>query len=201
MQRYAITDRRLFPPEDWRRALCGQVARWVAAGVEWVQIREKDLPEADLVSLTRSLAALPRRSPTQLVVNGLAPLLAREAGSDGIHLPGLTIAAQVQEAQTLAGRVTVSCHSFYEIEQARAASAILWAPVFGKTVDGKEINSGTGLEALRLACALARPTPVFALGGITSANADSCLHAGAAGVAGIRLFHGEAWRSLARSAI
>ena len=43
-----------------------------------------------------------------------------------------------------------------------------------------------GLVALQQACRA--KIPVFALGGITLENAVACLHAGAAGVAGIRLF-------------
>ena len=53
-----------------------------------------------------------------------------------------------------------------------------------------------GLEALRRACAAAEGIPVLALGGVTSINARDCLTAGAAGVAGIRLFAADDWRRL-----
>jgi len=76
-------------------------------------------------------------------------------------------------------------------EQARedGVDAILFAPVFGKSVGGEVVASGQGLDRLRAACQIAGPMPVFALGGVTLDNAEACLDAGAAGVAGIRLFH------------
>jgi thiamine-phosphate pyrophosphorylase len=86
--------------------------------------------------------------------------------------------------------ITVSCHTIEEIERARAASpdAIFFAPVFGKIVHGKTVTPAAGLEALRSACEAAGDIPVLALGGVTLGRAMLCLEAGAAGVAGIRLF-------------
>ena len=65
--------------------------------------------------------------------------------------------------------------------------AILFAPVFSKALPTQTLP-GTGLALLRAACLLAVPTPVLALGGITPQNTQSCLDAGAAGIAAIRLF-------------
>ena len=48
---------------------------------------------------------------------------------------------------------------------------------------------GQGIDQLRTACLAASPIPVYALGGVTLENAAACLDAGAAGIAGIRLFH------------
>jgi thiamine-phosphate pyrophosphorylase len=77
-------------------------------------------------------------------------------------------------------------------EVARAAGfqaeAILFGPVFGKVVDGVEVVPGVGLEGLRAACGVAAGVPVFGLGGVTWDRATECAAAGAAGVAGIRLF-------------
>ena len=191
MRRYAITDRHLFSPEHWQRDLYGQVEGWVASGVEWVQLREKDLPLPDLAALTRALSTLTSGTKTKFLVNGLPLELALENGADGIHLP-----ASVLSETEMPGLVTVSCHTLAGVEARRAADAILWAPVFGKTVHGRQVLPGTGLAALNAACGLAHPTPVFALGGITPGNAQACVDAGAAGVAGIRLFHGEGRRLL-----
>ncbi|HTD96823.1 MAG TPA: thiamine phosphate synthase, partial [Edaphobacter sp.] len=87
--------------------------------------------------------------------------------------------------------ITISCHTLAEVERARQnhVDAILFAPIFDKTVAGRPLSPGLGLDALRSACAAAGPPPVYALGGVTLQNAPACLEAGAAGIAGIRLFH------------
>jgi thiamine-phosphate pyrophosphorylase len=79
--------------------------------------------------------------------------------------------------------VAVSCHSEEEVRSAKAAGAdfVVFGPVFRKGG-----TSGTGLTALKAACAYG--ISVFALGGVTIENARSCEACGAAGVAGIRLF-------------
>jgi thiamine-phosphate pyrophosphorylase len=79
--------------------------------------------------------------------------------------------------------IAVSCHSPAEVAQAAASKATftVFAPVFEK----KEANPA-GLVALKQACQ--SNIPVLALGGITLANAHSCLEAGASGIAAIRLF-------------
>jgi thiamine-phosphate pyrophosphorylase len=86
------------------------------------------------------------------------------------------------------------------VEEARAAhvSVILFAPVFEKPLRDQPPMLGVGLAALQQACLAAGPVPVFALGGVTLHNAAECMSAGAAGIAGIRLFAGEAWRDSTR---
>ncbi len=181
-------------------ALATQVERWVTGGVDWVQLREKDLPRPALCSLLQQLARVTRQagSRTRLLVNGLAPEDAHACGADGVHLPGGASVAAVASALRAAGLATVSCHTLGELHAARdgGATAVLWAPVFGKTLHGKPVQDGTGLRTLGEACAAAGPMPVFALGGVSVERAASCMAAGAAGVAGIRLFHGEGWQRL-----
>jgi thiamine-phosphate pyrophosphorylase len=79
--------------------------------------------------------------------------------------------------------IAVSCHSPEEVTQAAANNATfaVFAPVFEK-----KGSSPAGLAALKQACQAS--IPVLALGGITLENAQSCLAAGAAGIAAIRLF-------------
>jgi thiamine-phosphate pyrophosphorylase len=79
--------------------------------------------------------------------------------------------------------ISVSCHSVQEVAEAakNQATLALFAPVFEK-----KDASPAGLEALRQACQT--KIPVLALGGVTLQNAHSCLEAGAAGIAAIRLF-------------
>ena len=202
MQCYAVTDRSLLAanPGGVAAALCLQTEQWIAAGVEWVQLRERDLAAGELLTLVDRLAALAHAgsSRTKLLVNGLPPEIAAAHGAHGVHLRGGATVDAVRDAAAAAGYVSVSCHSFDELHAARAGGAALalWAPVFTKVVAGEEVAAGTGLPALRAACREARPMPVFALGGVSARNAAACMEAGAAGIAGIRLFHEEGWRAL-----
>jgi thiamine-phosphate pyrophosphorylase len=86
--------------------------------------------------------------------------------------------------------VSVSCHTLDEVQRAHRAEVdlILFGPVFEKRVEGEVVAPGAGLAGLQAACKVAPGSPVLALGGITVANTPACLAAGAAGIAGIRLF-------------
>jgi thiamine-phosphate pyrophosphorylase len=97
--------------------------------------------------------------------------------------------------------ISVACHHAEEAAEAPelGASMIVFAPVFEKSVrerDAEVMLPGSGLAALSAACKAAGDVPVLALGGVTAENAGLCIEAGAAGVAGIRLFLGDAWMGL-----
>jgi thiamine-phosphate pyrophosphorylase len=198
MLRHAITSRTLFPGDRSRQlaALIEQAARWTSIGIDYIQLREKDLPAATLADLASSiLKDLP--ATTKLLINS-RPDIAIAVGAHGVHLPaapGELTPAQVRHLYAAASLpppiLTVSCHTLAEVARARdnRVDAILFAPVFGKSVEGQTVTPGQGLDQLHAACTTAAPTPVYALGGVTLENATSCLQAGAAGIAGIRLFH------------
>ncbi len=194
MQLYAITDGTSGrEPAD---RLIEQAVRWAAGGVDFIQIREKHLSPAVLRGLTKAIVAAVRKqnSNTRVLLNGAAEL-AREAGADGIHLAGERLHEIDAVRLRLPGAtLSVACHSAEEITQAHEARATmaLFAPVFEKPLPGGRL-AGHGLEELQAACAVADGMPVYALGGITVANARLCMEAGATGVAGIRLFAGEEW--------
>lgn len=175
-----------------------QLRQWTVDRVDIVQLREKRLESGEQLHLT--LVALEEigASHTRLLINSRADVAAA-AGAHGVHLtsrPGELTPAQARHIFTSAGRrecvVSLSCHTHEDILRARQGNAdfILFSPVFAKPVpDGPDLP-GTGLDRLAEACAIAEHIPVLALGGVTAENADSCLAAGASGVAGIRLFAG-----------
>ena len=206
MLRYAITDRTLFtgpsqpacevgmPPQQ--SALIHQTALWAANGINYIQLREKDLPPVALANLARRILENLRHTRTRLLINS-RPDVAIATAAHGVHLtaaPGQLTPAQVRElyaAATLPPPViSISCHTLAEVEQAHDhhADIILFSPVFHKSIAGQIITPGRGLEALHAACLAAAPVSIYALGGVTKENASACLDAGAAGVAGIRLF-------------
>jgi thiamine-phosphate pyrophosphorylase len=210
MLRYAITSRALYPGDEPEKqaALLRQASRWAAEGIDIIQLREKDLPAADIAALAREIlraistknsAIRTKNSPAKLLINS-RPDIALATGARGVHLtaaPGELTPPQVRSlyasANLSAPIITVSCHTLEDVRRARDnhTNAILFAPVFEKTfVDpDHETMPGLGLDRLRAACRAASPIPVYALGGVTLENAPACLAAGAAGIAGIRLFH------------
>jgi thiamine-phosphate pyrophosphorylase len=193
MIRYAITDRTMFPGDESARraALIAQASRLAKDGVEYLQLREKDLDEADLVALARALhaAILGAGGTTQLLLSG-PPTLAQWAGADGVHLSSTTFSQNLQSLRGLI--VSASCHTIADVKRAcEFADLILFGPVFEKRVDGEVVFAGVGLDALHEACLIAGDLPVFGLGGVDASNSASCIDSGAAGVAGIRMFQGD----------
>ena len=203
---YYITDRHGFTgaPEEQRRALLSRIAEAAQAGVDYIQVREKDLTTHELELLAREAVAAVRAitSHTRVLVNGRADV-AIACGADGVHLPGGSLPAS--EVRTLWMRVAdrapiigVSAHSVEDVRYAEAHGAdfAVLAPIFEKP--------GTDLPALGVtaltACSRREQAPdntesppkiffpVLALGGVNLTNAASCIRAGASGLAGIRLF-------------
>jgi thiamine-phosphate pyrophosphorylase len=179
-----------------------QARRWAAEGMDYVQLREKQLDTGELVRLAAAMQVALREygrencGRTKLLVSNRADV-AVAAGADGVHLtsrPGELTAEQVRRVFAASGSsapvVSASCHSLEEVRQAVGGRVdlILFGPVFEKRAAGEVVVAGVGLEALREACKIASTTPVLALGGVTEGNAALCVQAGAAGIAGIRLF-------------
>jgi thiamine-phosphate pyrophosphorylase len=192
--------------------LLEKIAEAARCGVDYIQLREKDLSARELQQLTReaveALVSAKKRAPgnpraTALLINSRADV-ALAAGADGVHLRSDDVSAgEVRTiwersagkcgAGTLAREnsprtplIAVSCHSPAELAQAAAIAAdfAVFAPVFEKKHAPGARPAGLG--ELREACRAG--IPVLALGGITLENAQSCLDAGAAGIAAIRLF-------------
>ena len=193
---YYITDRTQFPGDEMERRhrLIGKINEAAGSGVDYVQLREKDLPTRELEQLAReALQAIRQNGPrtTRLLINSRTDI-ALAAGADGVHLRSGDIS--VKEARQIscgAGaparvQVGVSCHSEDDVGAAASQGAdfAVFAPVFQKK--DAPVARPTGLEALREVCR--HKIPVLALGGVTVENAHACLEAGAAGIAAIRLF-------------
>jgi len=196
-----ITDRSQFPGSESarRQRLLQKIAEAARAGVDYIQLREKDLCGRDLEQLAREavrllLATRPSPLAPRLLINSRADV-ALAAGAAGVHLRSDDLSPRdlrgiVREAArhspltTRHFSVGISCHTVEEVARAAAARAsfVVFGPVFEKS----GVAAPRGLELLRRACR--QRIPVLALGGVTLANARACLDAGAAGIAAIRLF-------------
>jgi thiamine-phosphate pyrophosphorylase len=210
---YYITDRSQFRGDATarRRALLAKIAEAASAGVNYIQLREKDLSVRELQILAaEALIAIRNNAPlrtenrelrtdselrTRLLINSRTDV-ALAAGADGVHLRAddltpdevrqLLKASAHQPLTTDHFLVAASCHTIHDVIRAEseAADFAVFSPVFGKSA--ARVTPPAGLAALREACCA--KIPMIALGGVTIENAASCLEAGAAGIAGIRLF-------------
>lgn len=184
-----ITDRKSLGQGE----LAPRILEAVRAGVDLVQIREKDLPTPELLALARQAVEAAKSTLSRIVVNDRLDV-ALAVGAAGVHLGTQSLPAEavrrIVPADFLVG---VSCHSLREAEAAQEAGAsyIVFGPIF-ETASKARYGPPRGLDKLREAAASVS-IPVLALGGITVACVRSCLEAGAAGIAGISIFQACPW--------
>lgn len=210
---YYITDRSQFPGNEAarRQLLLQRISEATRAGIDYIQLREKDLPARELEELARQairilederLKTANRDVRTALLINSRIDV-ALAVGAHGVHLRSDDISPADVRRMCSARRdapvrltISQSCHHPNDVQQAarEGANLALLAPVFEKKDD--QSAKPAGLEALRRACQY--NLPVLALGGITLTNAAACLEAGAAGIAAIRLFQGNDIAEVAR---
>jgi thiamine-phosphate pyrophosphorylase len=197
-----VTDRRslaLATSADAHRLLLESIARAAAAGVDWIQLREKDYSGREWSSLvTESLERVKDAgTAVQILVNDRLDV-ALAAGAGGVHLSesGIPVAQACRLRDdffsTRGARrdflVGASCHSLgAALGAARdGADYIYFSPIY-HTPAKAHYGPPQGLERLgRVASAV--DVPVIAIGGVTLENAKDCFRAGASGVAAIRLF-------------
>ena len=205
-----VTDRSLLAAEPARghKTLLRKIAAAAAGGVDWIQIREKDLSGKELstlareaMKLARNRAGVPPRLPASppaqashariLINDRLDIALAADTG--GVHLGEQSLPPQeaLRLLKWLARKdflIGVSCHSPTAAKEAERGGAdyLFFGPVFA-TPSKAAYGAPQGLDRLGEVCRAVR-LPVLAIGGITPENVVACLSAGACGIAAIRLF-------------
>lgn len=162
----------------------------VAAKIDLFQIREKNLSANVLYQLSTKAASIARGSATKVLVNDRADIAA-SAGVDGVHLAKSSLSPDViRRAFGAEFLIGVSTHSFEEADAAGQSGAdfIVFGPVFD-TFSKRLYGEPLGLPALSKVASRLAPFPVLALGGVTTGNVADCIHAGAAGIAGISMLN------------
>lgn len=200
---YYITDRSAFPGTEGeqREMVIRRIAEAARAGVDYIQLREKDLSARELQRLANQAVWAVRENSkrTKLLINGRTDI-ALACGADGVHLPADDLPASEVRAVWMKCSdrhpvIGVSTHSAADVRLAFSygANFAVLAPIFEKP---KTAVKGLGLEVLREVCSgmtAANRTDdedfaLLALGGVNLDNAGACLAAGVSGIAGIRLF-------------
>jgi thiamine-phosphate pyrophosphorylase len=173
-------------------ALIARIQDAAAAGVDWIQVREKDLAGRPLFDLAAAAVAAARGGAARLLINDRLDV-AWAARAGGVHLGENSLPiGDVVRAQRRSGPenflVGASCHSLEAATRAarEGADYIFFGPVFATP---SKAAFGAPQELARLAeVCRGVAVPVLAIGGVTAENAGECLKAGAAGIAAIRLF-------------
>jgi thiamine-phosphate pyrophosphorylase len=201
---YYITDRSQFSGDEVarRRMLLEKVGEAANSGVDFIQLRERDLSAGELELLAQDAMRVIRGNPaitTRLLINSRTDVaIATEA--HGVHLRSQDMSPpEVRKIWSYNPRppatklvISVACHTIADVALASddRADFALFGPVFEKkrAEDQRAVADAipTTLTSLKEACQ--QEIPVIALGGVTPENAQACIDAGAAGVAGIRLF-------------
>jgi thiamine-phosphate pyrophosphorylase len=188
LRRHFVTDRLRFALSV--DELVARAAAAVRAGVDVIQVRERDLPDRDLAALVRTIVAAAAGTPTRVLVNDRADI-AIVAGAAGVHLRGDSAPASRVRAMAPEGfLIGRSVHSLAEVDSAahEGADYLLFGTVFpseGKP-DGHPV---AGVDVLRQACARSS-LPVIAIGGMNEARVAEIRDVGAAGFAAVGLFMG-----------
>lgn len=186
MMLYAISDRRLHPDAD----LIAQCSALIRSGVDWLQVREKDIPDGVLLGVLKVLVPEARRFGVNLLVNGRADL-ALLSGASGVHLPSSGVpTGEARSFLPPTALVVRSCHNAEELSEAREgnADAVTLGPVF-ETPSKRNMGHPMGLESFSSLKGTCPRMKVIALGGVDSVErARMVLRAGADGIAAIRLF-------------
>ncbi len=187
-----VTGRSELPPEK-NGDLFPSIAAAVSAGIDWIQIREKDLPTRGLLDLARKSVSLAAGTNTKILINDRLDV-ALASGAAGVHLGGQSAPVAEVVRWCRSGHapdgflVGASCHQLPEALAAErdGADYLFFGPVFD-TPSKRAFGPPQGIGRLSDVCRAVRLI-VLAIGGITLGNATDCLSAGARGIAAIRLF-------------
>ncbi len=186
-----MTGRKSLAAGEGGESVLGKIRAAAAAGVDWVQIREKDLSGRELLALAREAVA--GCGVARVMVNDRLDV-ALAAGAAGVHLGRESLSVRDVVGWCRGGNapaefvVGVSCHSLEEAREAESAGAsyIFFGPVFD-TPSKRGMGEPQGVARLGEICRSVT-IPVLAIGGVGEENAADCIRAGGAGIAAIRVF-------------
>jgi thiamine-phosphate pyrophosphorylase len=176
---YLITDRH----QTGGKHLIDVVRKALDGGIKAVQLREKDLPGANLYRLATEMRSLTAEYGARLVINDRSDI-AQAVGADGVQI-GINSLPVAEARRFLGGDklIIYSAHAIAEAERAWAdgADMVTFGPVY-HTPSKAGHGEPCGVEKLAEA-ARSLDMPVIALGGIKPENIPDTLSAGCHGIA------------------
>ena len=189
---YAITDRKALHNKN----VTAFVQKAIVAGIDYLQIREKDLNDKELYALVKECVSLAKDSKTKILVNDRLDI-AIAAGADGVHLGGHSVTTEVVKSHAPENFIIgVSTHDRAEASKAESGGAdfIAYGPVF-TTPSKAGYGPPKGIANLESIIGMMN-IPVFPLGGINENNLEALFALPIGGIASISLFQNA--KNLAR---
>lgn len=194
--------RRLSDGADGIDRLIDLVAAAARAGIDLIQIRERDLDARALADLVRRCVAAANGTRARVLVNDRVDV-AVAAGAHGVHLRGDSIATAAARslvgADAIIGRSVHTVDECAEVARAGGVDYLVFGTMY-QTPSKDAAHALASLDELSAACRAAAglpaeagaglqvAVPVLAIGGMTVERAAEAAAAGAAGIAGIGLF-------------
>lgn len=159
----------------------------VSHGIKMLQLREKYLPDRELIRIGKDIRSITRGTTTNFVVND-RPDIAAICESDFLHLGQDDIS--IEEARSIVGdmRIGLSTHSIAQAKEALAKNPdyIGFGPIYPTNAKAKP-DPPVGTGQLKQVLEFAR-VPVVAIGGIFPENIKQVIDAGAKNLAMVRHF-------------
>jgi thiamine-phosphate diphosphorylase len=194
-----ITDRRrLGQPAE--AALIRRVVLAARAGIHLIHIRERDLPDGELLSLVMQAVEAVRGTRARILVNDRVDV-AIAAGAHGVHLRGDSVPARrvrkIAPPSFLIGR---SVHARDEIVRVCAEGDVDYL-LFGTVFEtaSKPDRQQAGVTELADAVHAAKGVPVLGVGGMTLESVGQLYRTGCAGFAAIGQFADVPENDMART--
>lgn len=184
---YPITDRQLSGLSH-----AEQVQRLIDGGATFVQLREKHLRPIDFLREAEAASKVADNNRVTLIINDRVDI-AMALGARGVHLGQDDM--PVEAARRLVRDDALIGFSTHTQQQMEAAvrlpiDYVAFGPVFTTTTK-QDHDPTVGLEQLRMVRSIAAEFPLVAIGGITAANVQGVLMAGADSIAVISSVVGE----------
>ena len=179
---YGITHAKSLGREAFLQRLDAALDR----GLKLIQVRDKDLPDAERLELAREIVLRARPHDAKVLVNGSLAMVGK-AGADGVHLDSGAL-MQLESRPDCAGidsfMVGASCHNAEELGRAgEIADFAMLSPVLPSASHHDEPTLGWEMFSQ---LAAQSPIPVYALGGVNWLDVEIARMHGAHGIAMLR---------------